>query len=224
MTRKFWFGKVVTHSCGGPATFPASSRAAKSWAAGTEGRVQLARTSRAIGTIGRIASLPDWTTHVGVSGCDESALRFIASAPAGALTSPLPSRIGSANTRRARVELTRRQALAASAATLASAGTASALPKPADSLNSAAERSGRRFGSAVAWSPPGADRGSFANPLYAAILERECALLVPENELKWQWSRPAPDRFNFAQFDAIADYATTHGFKLRGHTLFWTPQ
>src|SRR5207247_6705922 len=23
--------------------------------------------------------------------------------------------------------------------------------------------------------------------------------------------------------DAIADYATAHGFKLRGHTLFWTP-
>jgi endo-1,4-beta-xylanase len=122
------------------------------------------------------------------------------------------------------VEFTRREALAASAAALASAGAASALPKPAESLNSAAGRSGRRFGSAVAWSPPGADSGSFANPLYAAILERECALLVPENELKWQWSRPAPDRFNFAQFDAIADYATTHGFKLRGHTLFWTPE
>jgi endo-1,4-beta-xylanase len=90
-------------------------------------------------------------------------------------------------------------------------------------LKSLAQRSGRRFGSAVAWSPPGADRGSFANPAYARILERECELLVPENELKWQWSRPGPDQFNFRQFDAIADYATSHGFKLRGHTLFWTP-
>ena len=120
------------------------------------------------------------------------------------------------------MQLTRREALASGAAALAS-GNLQARAPHASSLNALARRSGRRFGSAVAWSPPGADRGSFANPAYAAILERECGLLVPENELKWQWSRPAPDRFDFRQFDAIADYATRHGFKLRGHTLFWTP-
>jgi endo-1,4-beta-xylanase len=92
------------------------------------------------------------------------------------------------------------------------------------SLDALARKSGRRFGSAVSWSPPGADRGSFANPAYAAILERECGLLVPENELKWQWTRrQGPDQFEFGAMDAIADYATAHGFKLRGHTLFWTP-
>ncbi len=75
------------------------------------------------------------------------------------------------------------------------------------SLHALARRSGRRFGSAVAWGAPGADRGSFANPAYAAILERECGLLVPENELKWQWTRPAAGRFELRQFDAIVDYA-----------------
>jgi endo-1,4-beta-xylanase len=93
----------------------------------------------------------------------------------------------------------------------------------AGSLDALAERSGRRVGSAVGWSKPGADRGSFANPRYAAILENECRLLVAENELKWQWTRPAPDTFDFRQFDAIAAYATRKGFGLRGHTLFWTP-
>jgi endo-1,4-beta-xylanase len=123
------------------------------------------------------------------------------------------------------MELTRRQALAgvAAAAAASAAPPATAAPAKASSLDALARRSGRRFGSAVAWGPPGADRGSFANPLYAAILERECELLVPENELKWQWSRPGPDQFNFRQFDAIADYAARHDFKLRGHTLFWTP-
>jgi endo-1,4-beta-xylanase len=29
--------------------------------------------------------------------------------------------------------------------------------------------------------------------------------------------------FDFRAFDAIADYADRHHFKLRGHTLFWTP-
>ena len=91
------------------------------------------------------------------------------------------------------------------------------------SLDQLAKRSGRRFGSAVAWGAPGADRGSFANPAYAAILERECSLLVPENELKWQWTRPAADRFEFTQFDAIAEYAARKNFQLRGHTLFWLP-
>ena len=70
-------------------------------------------------------------------------------------------------------------------------------------LKELASRGGRRFGSAVAWGAPGADRASFANPAYAAILERECELLVPENELKWQWTRPAADRFAFQQFDSI---------------------
>lgn len=93
----------------------------------------------------------------------------------------------------------------------------------APSLNSLAQRSGRRFGSAVGWSPPGADAGSFTNPRYAAILERECKLLVPENELKWQATRPSATQFDFRRFDGIANYATSHGFLLRGHTLFWTP-
>lgn len=93
----------------------------------------------------------------------------------------------------------------------------------ASSLHGLATRSGRRFGSAVAWGPPGGDRASFANPAYAAILERECGLLVPENELKWQWARPSATAFDFRQFDAIVDYAQAKGFALRGHTLFWVP-
>jgi endo-1,4-beta-xylanase len=121
------------------------------------------------------------------------------------------------------MELRRREALAGGVALLAGSAAQALGRGTSDSLDSLARRSGRRFGSAVAWGPHGADRGSFANPLYAAILERECELLVPENELKWQWTRPAPDRFDFRQFDAIADYAARHKFKLRGHTLFWTP-
>ena len=118
------------------------------------------------------------------------------------------------------MELSRRSALAVGAALVASASVAAPASGGLDAL---ARRSGRRFGSAVAWGRPGADRGSFANSAYARILERECGLLVPENELKWQWSRPGPDGFDFGQMDAIAGYADKHGFTLRGHTLFWTP-
>jgi endo-1,4-beta-xylanase len=122
--------------------------------------------------------------------------------------------------------LTRRNAITLGlAAGLSACVTPSqAVPVGGPSLDQLAKRSGRRFGSAVAWGAPGADRGSFANPAYAAILEKECSLLVPENELKWQWTRPGPDRFDFQQFDAIADYAARKNFLLRGHTLFWFPE
>lgn len=120
------------------------------------------------------------------------------------------------------MELTRRQALASGAAVLASSRLNAAPGR--QSLDALAHKSGRSFGSAVAWTPPGVDAGSFTNPAYARILERECSLLVPENQLKWQWVRRSADTFDFRAFDAIADYAAAHNFKLRGHTLFWTPE
>jgi endo-1,4-beta-xylanase len=121
------------------------------------------------------------------------------------------------------MELDRREVLAGGAAALASGALqARGAPRPA-SLDSLARKTGRRFGSAVAWAPPGTDSGSITNPAYAAILERECELLVPENQLKWQWVRRLPESFDFRAFDAIAGYAARHNFKLRGHTLFWTP-
>lgn len=122
------------------------------------------------------------------------------------------------------MKLTRRQAIAAGTAAFATASLAQQ-PRtvPPDSLDALARRSRRRFGSAVAWSRPRADAGSFTNPAYARLLEHDCELLVPENQLKWQWVRRSPGEFDFRAFDAIADYASAHGFKLRGHTLFWTP-
>ena len=124
--------------------------------------------------------------------------------------------------------ITRRDSLAlglglAAAACAPGAGVRTAGRAGPASLDALARRTGRRFGSALSWGAPGADRGSFANPAYAAILERECSLLVPENELKWQWTRRTPG-YDFAQMDAIAAYAASKDFALRGHTLFWYPQ
>jgi endo-1,4-beta-xylanase len=126
-------------------------------------------------------------------------------------------------------QLDRRQLLAAGSALAVSAcatpgGVGLVSPGEATSLKAFARRSGRRFGSAFAWGAPGADRASFANPAYAYLLERECELLVPENELKWQWTRPAADRYDTEQFDAMVAYARQEGFAMRGHTLFWAPQ
>jgi endo-1,4-beta-xylanase len=120
--------------------------------------------------------------------------------------------------------LSRRDALAALGAGAAAslcAMPALAQDKATTGLNAAAAKSGRRFGSAVAFGPQAARRGSFANPDYARLLERDCGILVPENEMKWQALRPDASRYDFRRFDAIMDYARARGMAVRGHTLLW---
>ncbi len=92
---------------------------------------------------------------------------------------------------------------------------------PAASVHAVAAAKGRRFGSAVAWSSAGADAGSFANPNYAAMLERDCGVLVAENELKWEAIRPSATAYNFSRFDEMLAYAESKSMLMRGHTLFW---
>ena len=118
---------------------------------------------------------------------------------------------------------TRRSVLGAAAGIAATAAIpAAASPAPgATGIDGAAARRGVRFGSCVAWSPAGADAGSFANPRYAALLQADCGLLVPENELKWQAIRPAPGKFDFRRFDAMIEWAMQQGYRMRGHTLLW---
>jgi endo-1,4-beta-xylanase len=123
------------------------------------------------------------------------------------------------------VHASRREALAGLAAlTLAGCGggigsvASAALPHP--SLDSIARRGGRRFGSAIGWNAV-ATGGSIQNPDYARIVKAECGIVVPENAMKWQATRPGPDRFDFAHMDQIVAWARTNGLALRGHTLLW---
>jgi endo-1,4-beta-xylanase len=118
--------------------------------------------------------------------------------------------------------LTRRAALAGMAAVplAGCAGRAFAAAEPvvpAPTLNALAARKGRRFGSAIG----GRRGGGIDNPDYAAIVAGECGLVVPENELKWQATRPGPETFDFARMDAIVAWAQAHNLAVRGHTLLW---
>jgi endo-1,4-beta-xylanase len=54
-----------------------------------------------------------------------------------------------------------------------------------------------------------------------AVIKAECGLVVPENELKWQATRPGPETFDFARMDQIAAWSQANGIELRGHTLLW---
>jgi endo-1,4-beta-xylanase len=53
---------------------------------------------------------------------------------------------------------------------------------------------------------------------------RECGILVPENELKWDALRPSPDKFDFTKSDWLAQFARRNGMLFRGHTLVWHQQ
>jgi endo-1,4-beta-xylanase len=120
------------------------------------------------------------------------------------------------------LSLTRRGALAGLAAVplaahAAPAFAASGPAVPTPSLNALAMRTGRRFGSSINAGPGGGIR----NPAYAAVVAGESGVIVPENEFKWQATRPAPDKFDFARMDAIVAWAQAHKLAVRGHTLFW---
>lgn len=89
-------------------------------------------------------------------------------------------------------------------------------------LRDVARGRGLRFGTAVGVP------GSISDPAarlpeaaYLAMVARECSLVVPENELKWQALRPAPGLFRFEPADRLSAWATSQGLALRGHTLLW---
>lgn len=125
------------------------------------------------------------------------------------------------------LSVTRRHALAGMA-TLPLAGyigrttpAVAASPAGPDSLGALARAKGRRFGSAVGYTREGDPRGSIQNPQYTEILTTECGIVVPENEMKWQWTRPAPDRFDFVAMDGVVRWAKENDIAVRGHTLLW---
>ena len=94
-------------------------------------------------------------------------------------------------------------------------------PWPSPSLDSLAQRGGRQFGTAIGSTPGRSDAGSVQNPRYTDLVEAECGMVVPENEMKWQAVRPGPDTYDFSRMDDIAAYASAKGLALRGHTLLW---
>jgi endo-1,4-beta-xylanase len=115
------------------------------------------------------------------------------------------------------MDVTRRESLMLGLAAAACAPVAGfAQPAAGNvSLNAIARRSGHRFGSTLGL------RNGLRDRRYAEVIASECGLIVPENELKWQWTRPTPTSFNFAGADAIVDFAEANGLAVRGHTLLW---
>lgn len=70
--------------------------------------------------------------------------------------------------------------------------------------------------------------GAAVNPVplrctetYGHVLGREFNILTTENALKFGPVHPEPDRYDFADADAIVDFAGAHAMQVRGHALVW---
>ncbi|GAV43195.1 non-reducing end alpha-L-arabinofuranosidase family hydrolase [Streptomyces acidiscabies] len=123
---------------------------------------------------------------------------------------------------------TRQPALlgALAAVTLLAGGTAAAVPKDApapapaikaSTLGAQAAQSGRYFGAAIAGF-------KLSQSVYSTVLNREFNQVTAENEMKWDTVEPSRGSFNFGPGDQIANQASSHGQKLRGHTMVWHSQ
>lgn len=109
------------------------------------------------------------------------------------------------------------QALAGAALLPSSLPVLAATPSPeGEALKDIAQRKGLRFGTAV-----GSGRNQFGDPAYRALVERECNIIVAENEMKWQALEPARDAYRFGPADAMLAWAERSKMAMRGHNLFW---
>ncbi|MCA2211425.1 endo-1,4-beta-xylanase [Jidongwangia harbinensis] len=107
--------------------------------------------------------------------------------------------------------------VAASSVVVATLAHAEPSGPPGTTLKAAAERSGRYFGMAM-----GADRLSDAG--FQTIARREFSMLTAVNEMKPDATQPNRGQFNFRNGDALYDFATQNGMRVRGHTLAWHAQ
>lgn len=62
------------------------------------------------------------------------------------------------------------------------------------------------------------------DPAYARLLAREFDTVTPENALKFSVVQPERGRFDFAQADALVEFAQAHGMQVHGHVLVWHGQ
>jgi endo-1,4-beta-xylanase len=62
------------------------------------------------------------------------------------------------------------------------------------------------------------------NSTYEEILKREFAMVVAENEMKFDALQPSQNNFNFSNGDKLVSFAQRNNMELRGHTLLWHNQ
>jgi endo-1,4-beta-xylanase len=60
-----------------------------------------------------------------------------------------------------------------------------------------------------------------ADPQYGRTLAEQFSMVTPEMHFKFQAIHPRPDRYAFAEADALVEFARLNGLRVHGHTLVW---
>ncbi|AGZ41821.1 endo-1,4-beta-xylanase [Actinoplanes friuliensis] len=109
--------------------------------------------------------------------------------------------------------------LAGAVSVLAAAGAVAVTTtaEAATTLGASAAQSGRYFGTAISG-------GKLNDSAYTTIANREFNMITAENEMKLDATEPNQGQFNYTNGDRIANWASTNGKRLRGHTLAWHSQ
>jgi endo-1,4-beta-xylanase len=84
-----------------------------------------------------------------------------------------------------------------------------------NTLKDAAQKKGLLYGCATTKEHLTGDQA------FASLLAKQCALLVPEADLKWKNLEPAVNQFSFETGDWLLNFARTHGLKMDGSVLVW---
>jgi endo-1,4-beta-xylanase len=106
-------------------------------------------------------------------------------------------------------------------ATLVALGTLMTSPFARDlaastsGLATAASKKGLYFGTAVR------SGQLVSDPVLRQAVVRDCSMITPEIELKWDATEPARGRLSLAGPDDLAKFAADNGKTMRGHALLW---
>jgi endo-1,4-beta-xylanase len=92
------------------------------------------------------------------------------------------------------------------------------VPPSLPTLREAAEQKGFLVGTAVAAQPLRND------PANAQLVRQQANIVVAENAMKFGPIHPEPDKFFFADADALFAFAAENGIKVRGHNFVWHRQ
>ncbi|KAE8659199.1 hypothetical protein F3Y22_tig00116964pilonHSYRG00319 [Hibiscus syriacus] len=64
-------------------------------------------------------------------------------------------------------------------------------------------------------------RSSIDNEGLVQFLVKNFIWVVFGNELKWSWTEPQQDNFNYKDADELLEFCKNHSLEIRGHCIFW---
>ncbi len=97
----------------------------------------------------------------------------------------------------------------------APAPAAPTIPAAGPGLGPIAAAHGRTYGAAIQSNLLTSD------PVFAAAVNAECGLLMPDYETKWAMLQPKEGSFNFGPLDGLLNWARPRSRPVRGHALVW---